>query len=346
MILSLFKTNTKNYFFILSLFFNLNLVRSQDPHFSQFYSSPLTLNPANTGLFSGDIRFSSNYRNQWRAVSVPFTTSTISADFQILSKKISDRDIFGVGFIGMVDQSNNRGLKSNFIGGSASYTKSLDINGFTKLSVGFQGVLTSKKVDYNRFVFSRQFTPFGFDNTLPTGEPINGFSINYPDFSTGILYTGMSNDESNWYLGTSYYHFTRPSENFSSQYDQKLQPRFTIHSGYNFLLNDLDRLYFSGLFMHSMLMREITIGGVLELYIDRSSVDSKLLTGMFHRINDALIPYIGFNTGNFQVGVSYDINTSSIKTATKSRGGFELSLLMTVIKDPEKARIPKCTNRF
>ena len=42
--------------------FNLN---SQDIHFSQFYMSPLNLNPAMTGVMNGNIRLTGNYWNQW-----------------------------------------------------------------------------------------------------------------------------------------------------------------------------------------------------------------------------------------------------------------------------------------
>src|ERR1035437_9240949 len=38
---------------------------AQDIHFSQYYASPLTLNPALTGLVNGVFRASLNYRNQW-----------------------------------------------------------------------------------------------------------------------------------------------------------------------------------------------------------------------------------------------------------------------------------------
>ena len=45
--------------------FNLN---SQDIHFSQFYMSPLNLNPAMTGVMNGNIRLTGNYWNQWASV--------------------------------------------------------------------------------------------------------------------------------------------------------------------------------------------------------------------------------------------------------------------------------------
>ena len=37
-------------------------IKAQDPHFSQFFASPLTLNPAFTGKFDGLFRVAGNYR--------------------------------------------------------------------------------------------------------------------------------------------------------------------------------------------------------------------------------------------------------------------------------------------
>ena len=48
---------------VFSLFL-LGKASAQDPHFSQFFSSPLTLNPAFTGKFFGTYRVAGNYRNQ------------------------------------------------------------------------------------------------------------------------------------------------------------------------------------------------------------------------------------------------------------------------------------------
>ena len=55
----------KNLFAFVLLTVLCNGLYAQDPHFSQFFSSPLTLNPAFTGKFDGAVRFIGDYRNQW-----------------------------------------------------------------------------------------------------------------------------------------------------------------------------------------------------------------------------------------------------------------------------------------
>ena len=71
------------------------VVTAQDPHFSQFFSSPLTLNPAFTGKFFGTYRVAGNYRNQWPTINNAFTSATASVDFQVMQNKMSQGDKLG-----------------------------------------------------------------------------------------------------------------------------------------------------------------------------------------------------------------------------------------------------------
>lgn len=320
-------------------------VLSQDPHFSQFYSSPLLLNPATTGVIPGDVRIVSHYRNQWKSVSTPFTTAAFSLDAPAFNKLIKEQDIFGLGIVAMTDQSNNGGLKANFVTLSMAYNKTLDYNGNHMIGLGYQFTFATKKVDYNKFVFSRQFTPNGFDPQIPNGEPINGFQLNYQDYATGILYSGMNYEEHHWYLGSSYYHFTRPNESISGEVN-RLDPRITIHGGYSFPISELNRVYLSALYMNSALANEITGGVVFESTLNSSEYETSIYTGVFYRRDESIIPHFGINTGKMKIGLSYDINISSFKTATQGRGGFEMSLALDLARSETASRIPKCYFRF
>ena len=51
-------TMKKRFYFFILLVCLTNVVSAQDPSFSQFFASPLTLNPALTGKFNGDLRVS------------------------------------------------------------------------------------------------------------------------------------------------------------------------------------------------------------------------------------------------------------------------------------------------
>src|SRR2546430_13248645 len=85
--------------------------RAQDPHFSQFFASPLTLNPAFTGKFDGNLRIAGNYRNQWPSINRAYTTATVSIDFPIMKNRIAANDTWGLGLMGYTDQSANGAVK-------------------------------------------------------------------------------------------------------------------------------------------------------------------------------------------------------------------------------------------
>ena len=89
-------------------------LRAQDPHFSQFFSSPLTLNPAYTGKFDGNFRVAGNYRNQWPTINNAFTTATASFDMPIMTNRLPEFDTWGVGILALNDQSGNKILNNNF----------------------------------------------------------------------------------------------------------------------------------------------------------------------------------------------------------------------------------------
>src|SRR6476646_4275551 len=120
---------------------------AQDPNFSQFFASPLTLNPALTGKFDGVYRVAGNYRNQWPTINNAFRTYTASFDVGILKNRIPEYDQFGVGILGFSDQAGAGVLKTNSVALSVAYHKSIDENGYNQIGAGFQGGLVSKRLD-------------------------------------------------------------------------------------------------------------------------------------------------------------------------------------------------------
>jgi hypothetical protein len=61
--------------------------------------------------------------------------------------------------------------------------------------------------------------------------------------------------------------------------------------------------------------------------------------GCWYRLNDAVIPYIGLEFSGIQIGASYDANTSSLKPASNTKGGIEISLIY--IKKPSDPNAKK-----
>ncbi len=69
---------------------------AQDIHFSEFYNTPLQLNPSYTGFFNGDYRFTAIYRDQWSTIGVPFLLLKVLLILDGLSVPTGVKKIFWV----------------------------------------------------------------------------------------------------------------------------------------------------------------------------------------------------------------------------------------------------------
>jgi type IX secretion system PorP/SprF family membrane protein len=319
-------------------------VHAQDPAFSQFFASPLTLNPALTGKFNGVIRVAGNYRNQWPAINNAFITSTVSVDAPILKGRLPEDDTWGVGLMAMSDKTANGILSSNYLAFSTAYHKALDENGWNQLGIGFQGTYATKSLDGTKLNFEDELDQQG-GWTIPSAESVDGHQVDlsYFDMSVGVLYNGSTNGVNNFYFGASSYHITRPKESFTGNSYYVLHPRLTLHGGYSFPLtpdNTKNYIHFSGLFSKQADATDAVLGGAWSTNVndnDANPINFYLGAWVrFSNLTDAVIPYVGLDFGPFTLGMSYDVNVSSLKTASQSMGGIEISLIY--IKKPSDGR--------
>lgn len=302
-------------------------IKAQDPHFSQFFASPLTLNPALTGKFDGTLRVAGNYRNQWPAFNNVYTTSTLSVDFPIMQRNIPENDTWGVGILALTDKAGGGILTNNYLGISTSYHKALNEDGYSQIGAGFQATYGQKTLNNSKLTFEDQLTPFGFTGISQDIFTTDNLNIKYLDVNAGIIYTGSSSDRNNYYLGASVYHINRPKESFKGG-TWNISPRATINGGGYFPVSDLLTLHTSALYQAQNKTSEFIFGGAVAANLNEDDVDpSTVYAGAWLRLNDAIIPYIGLEFGGMRIGASYDVNTSDLKSATQSRGGMEISLI-------------------
>jgi type IX secretion system PorP/SprF family membrane protein len=318
----------------------LGCAGAQDPHFSQFFSSPLTLNPAFTGKFSGTYRLAGNYRNQWPSINNAFTTGTFSADFHLLQDKIPNNDTWGIGMVGYSDNSSSGAVKSNYASFSTAYHKGLDEDGYNQLGVGFQLTYANMLINTADLRFEDQLTSNGF--TGASSETFNGatLSSSYVDVNGGILYNGSSSDRTNYYFGISMYHINRPQQHFTGA-EYVLNPRTTFHGGMSFPLGQTTTFHMSALHTMQGGATETMVGGALQLIATPDfPKPTSLYIGTWVRFNDAIIPYLGLEFDDFRIGATYDYNSSALKTASQNRGGIEVSLIY--IRRPSTDRPVNC----
>ena len=303
--------------------------QAQDPHFSQFFASPLTLNPAFTGKFNGTTRLAINYRNQWPTINTAFRTGTASLDFGILPNRIPEYDQFGVGIMGMYDENGAGVMKNSYMSGSLAYHKGLDENGYHQLGAGFSTTYAQRRLDVSKLDLEDELTALGFTGVTSDFFASNsGFlNINYVDVNAGFLYSGATTDYNNFYLGLSLYHINKPKVSFQGA-NFLLNPRFTVHGGGYFPVADATTVFVSALHQQQAGANETVFGGAVGFTVNSDYENAtEVYGGVWARLNDAIIPYIGLETGNFRFGVTYDVNTSRLSAASKRQGGIELSLI-------------------
>lgn len=311
---------------------------AQDVHFTQYFASPLTLNPALTGLTQCDLRISGSYRSQWSSVSNnPYITGAISYDMATMKGKLNNGDALGVGLLALYDRSGLGALTNITIGVSAAYHKALGYEKNHTISLGIQGALVQKSIDFNKLKFEDQFDPASGGTPYVTQENLANADLTYPDFNTGIMYSGRVSQYATAYAGFSYYHITQPVETFLNQSggtgDQhKIHSRFTGYLGGSFNLNENVVLYASGLYQQQAKASEVILGAAVGFVLNPGhdaeyAKNTILYLGGWYRYGDAVSPYIGFEWSKMQLGISYDVNVSSFTPATNGNGAYEISLI-------------------
>jgi len=90
--------------------------KAQDLHFSQFFNSPLSTNPANTGFIpDADYRIGAHFRNQWSSIlATPYRTLSLYGDAQVFRERL-DNGWLGLGGLILADEAGSGGLRSTKI---------------------------------------------------------------------------------------------------------------------------------------------------------------------------------------------------------------------------------------
>ena len=307
-------------------------VNAQDVHFTQYFTSPLTLNPAMTGLVSDDLRFSANYRSQWSSVSTyPYITGTFSYDMAILKGKLPQGDAMGIGLLGLYDKAGTGGLTNTTFGLSLAYHKAFGYDRQQHISMGLQANYVQKSIDFAKLTFEDEYQ-MGTFIPASTQEVFTKSAISYPDINGGLMYSGKVTDHVTAYIGYSYYHLTQPVEAFENNFNHPIHSRQTGYLGGAFDMNEHTVLYASALFQSQAAATEILIGTAVGFILNPGhDMDYQKNTifylGGWYRYGDAVSPYVGIEWSKMRLGVSYDVNVSSFTPATTGLGAYEISLI-------------------
>ncbi len=334
------------------LFFAFANVQAQDQHFSQFFASPLTLNPALSGTFDGKYRVSMIYRDQ-----EPFQTfaGAIDLRFPVRSVRSSNRDAFGVGFLFYNDKIPEVGFSNNQINVMGAYHKSLGKANTQFLSAGFQLGLAQRNFTYENLFFDDQFSgEGGFSN--PTAEilPANNFA--HADLAVGLNYAYAPDNGASFYVGGAMHHILEPEISFYyNEEDPELGSTNTLYRKYTGYVNISIpvgpgvRIQPRALVYAQGPHLAMNAGSNFRFMIDEISGTALHAGGWARPVKnadggmglDAIVGIVGIEYNNFLLGFSYDAQLEALGAARDRRGAFELSIAYLGEYDNETVLCPK-----
>lgn len=323
----------KRYITILSASVLLGLAtntQAQDIHFSQFYENSILQNPALTGIFSGDYKVGLDYRSQWSSVATPFNTVMVSGETRFLMNR-NVGDYLSVGLIATYDKAGTINFASTQVYPALCYNKALGDPHNTYLSVGLTGGYITRSVDPSAMTFSTQFQNGIYSANNPTGEINTYKGLSTYDVGAGVSINSSFDKSSlfNYYLGVSAYNINNPAESFAGDPGAaKLPMKWQFNGGFHAPLSRQFSFTVQANYSIQRPYQEFIFGGLFTYRTVPVGVPSTFAFsfGCLYRYQDAIIPTIKLDFKNTSVGVSYDVNNSSLGTGTGGASATEITL--------------------
>ncbi len=324
---------------IVFLFIVGLVANAQDVHLSQFYTATHLLNPASMGDYEGDYRLIANYRSQWWQVNEPLNTAVVSFDkaFYYYSHE------FDIGGVLVNDKLSYFGFVTKKILLAASYEYKLSGHRFR---FGFQPGVIIRSNDFSTQTFPNQWYYKGgiFDQNIPNEEPYSGGFTNF-DLNVGFQWSKTFSRFTPT-AGIALNHINRPKDTYFDVFRERLRSRKVIHGA-------LDYSVSSRIVVQPKLLMTWTaksnnmVAGANVRYLLASEDNVSLHGGAYFRYGvsrttDAIIPVVGGSYKNFDLGVSYDSNISSLSFDSERKGVFEISLIYTASSSKPKEVIIPC----
>ncbi|MBS1564071.1 MAG: PorP/SprF family type IX secretion system membrane protein [Bacteroidetes bacterium] len=308
---------------------------SQDVGFSQFYDQPLLRNPALAGIFTGDVRFTASYRNQWQSVTIPYRTFGLSGEVKMPVNFVEDDNVtFGLQLLR--DVAGTSQFSTTHIMPAINYSLPLSEDNNSYLSIGFMGGLMQQRFDPTKLVLGDQFIAGsnGTFSVAPASRQVfNNTSVNYADLSAGLSYSGGLRDETNYYIGAGIFHITQPNVGFFEGNKIVLNKKLALNAGLSLPTGDNDQFMFFGDYFRQFTDGFHSAGSTFQagmmynhdLYV-LGDVQNTISFGALYRLDDAIIPVVRLQVSKCIIGASYDVNISKLVVASNYRGGFELTI--------------------
>lgn len=332
----------KKFLLLIFAVFGAGILTAQDIHFSQFYLSPLNLNPAMTGVMNCNIRLTANYRNQWSSVlkSNAYSTYSVSYDQRI---PVGRNDYFGLGGTFWGDVAGESSFATTTGKLSASYSKKM--GGYRQkanyLVFGAEAGLAQRSLEFINLRWGTQHDGNGIHNpNLPSGEQALDPNFMFADLAAGLLWFSVFDEDNSLYFGGAFHHLNRANQSFIADDVDDIYSRFTIHAGGDFLIADRLGVVPGVILMQQGPSFQVNSGASLKFLLGGNRRQYQAFqVGLWNRVSntnesgllmDAVILSTRFDYNSFSLGFSYDVNVSSLRPASNRFGGFEFALVYKI----------------
>lgn len=339
---------------VVFLFLTFQL-SAQDVQFSQFYRAPVYLNPALTGIFEGSFRITANYREQYNSILGNNPFRTVGASFD-MRKRIVRNDYLSFGVQVLQDQAGASLFGQSRGNLSVSYMKQLSGSRYGSdaqyLVAGAQVGAGQNRINPSKMWFSAQWD----DNTISVNQNADNQESNltnssniFLDFNAGLLWYAVVDENTSVYFGGALNHLAPAEISLYDNDSETLYMRWTGHAGAQLPLTRELSILPSAMVTGQGPSFQTTFGTNFR-YSNHDWREVAIRAGVWGRIAktfdgshvDAIIVSTILEMEKFSFGVSYDVNTSSLRTASQSRGSFEVSMIyVQPTKERFKVSCPK-----
>lgn len=331
---------------------NDNYCYAQDPHFSQFYASPLYLAPSFAGAGDNVDRVALNYRNQYPWISSKSHSiyETFSFSFDHYFPKINS----GAGILVMRDQAGSGNLGLTNIGGLYSYD--FNITHEWHLRPGVHFLYTQRSLNPNKLTFLDEMI-----GTTTTGSSDIKNSIANAkgdlDFSTSVI--GYNKQ---YWFGTTVDHLLTPNISLSGD-DASVPVKVSVFGGAQLKLKSTlirhmkESLIVAFKYTQQRKYKQVDLGayyyknpllfGVWYRGIPffKSKLTTEETAGLSTYANpghDAIVFLMGYKLDQVSIGLSYDVTVSNLRT--RFANAIEISMIYNfeIKPPPEKPTSLPC----
>jgi len=293
------------------------------------------------------------YRNQWSSISLPYQTGLVTGEARF-PVKTGPNDFVSVGILAYYDKAGSVNLQTMALYPALSYNKLINSKHNSYLSVGFTGGYLQYSFDPSKATFNNQYVNNKFSASNPSGESLPNPRFYNLDLGGGVAFNSSTgkNDNVTYVAGISGYHFSTPSNSFSNDPSIRLEMKWNATLGLACKLNETYTLQANANYWKQGQYSEFIAGGFVgwnkQMATESADVPFAIYGGVFYRVGDAIIPAIKLSYKNYNFGLVYDVNVSTLKAGSDLRGGFEISFFTTGIFKNSNADRGKtiCPNNF